>query len=96
MMWLYVVLVAVVLAALPLTWWLKRVGDRAWEQHRREQRMRELLKPTADAFVRLRIELVDNMTPALQQMAREINRIGEQMGPAFRQAAEAMRESDRP
>jgi hypothetical protein len=83
MMWLYVLLVAVVLAALPLTWWLKRAGDRAWEQRRREQRMRELLKPTSDAFLLFQIQLVDLMTPALQQLGREVDR----MADDFRRAA---------
>lgn len=100
MMWLYVVLVVVVLAALPLTWWMKRVGDRAWEQHRREQRMRELLRPTADAFIRFQVELVDNMTPALQRASREINRMTEEFqraanSPAMRAFMREIRRIER-
>lgn len=68
MTWLYVLLVAVVLAALPATVWLKRAGDESWRAHR----AKVLLTPIAEAFVRFQIEVVDRMTPALQQIGREL------------------------
>jgi Flp pilus assembly protein CpaB len=44
MTWLYVALAAVVVAAVLATEvWLKRVGDRAWRQRQREQRVRSIV-----------------------------------------------------
>lgn len=96
MTWLYVALVVVVLAALPLTWWLKRAGDRAWRAHR----ICVLSKPMTEAFIRFQIEVVDNFTPAMRQLAREVDRVAEQMrrglnSPAMRDFARDVRRMQR-
>lgn len=43
MTWLYVVLVAVVVAGFVGMLWLKRAGDRAWRMHNRCERVRSIL-----------------------------------------------------
>jgi hypothetical protein len=96
MMWLYVGLVAVVCAAVPATVWLKRAGDRAWRAHR----IRVLSRPIADAFLRFQIDVVDNMTPALQQLGREVDRMANGLrvwanSPAMREFARDVRRMQR-
>lgn len=66
MTWLYVLEVAVVLAGVGVTWWLKGASDDAWFEHR----MSQLLAPIRRDWLRFQIAVFDQMTPALQEMVR--------------------------
>lgn len=84
MMWLYVLLVAVVAAAVPVTWWLKREGDHRWRQRR-------LLAPMAKRFDDWMIEVT--LTADVENFVREMKRAGravEELGRAMRRRRRRM------
>lgn len=73
MTWLVFAALAVVLiGAVPTTVWLKRAGDRAWEEHQRRARQAELLRPIGEAFLRFQIDVADRMTPVLRKLGVEL------------------------
>ena len=85
MIWLYALLLAVIAAAFVGMLWLRRKADEAWRAHR----MRVLTRPMADAFLRFQIDFVDRVTPALQQVGREVQKMQadiERMGPRIQRA----------
>lgn len=77
-----VVCAAVVAAAVPAMFWLRREADRSW-------RIYCATRPIRDAYIRFRIVVRDAMTPALQRMAVAIA----EMEPKFREIGEAMRKA---
>lgn len=80
MMWLlYVTLAAVVVVGFSGMVWLRRLGDRLWEADRRRRREAELLEPIRQAFIRVQIQVVDLMTPALQEMGRAVARLAPEL-----------------
>lgn len=90
MIWLYVVLLVVIAAAFVGMLWLRREGERAWRAHR----IRVLTAPIRAEFLRFQLDLVDNVTPALQEMGRKLEKVRASLerayGPRIRKA---MRES---
>jgi hypothetical protein len=76
MVWLYVLLVAVVLAALPLTWWIKREGERAWRRPRVENGVL-VVNIVAD---------VQRYIRAMEEAARATERLAAAFRPRSRRA----------
>lgn len=75
---IYILCAAVIVAAVPLSWWLKRDAERSWQRHQalaRAARQREQMARLTKSFAQVRITLIDNMTPALQRAGRAVQEL---------------------
>jgi hypothetical protein len=82
---IYVLCIAVLVAATPLAWWIKREGERSWARHQRmvaEARRREQMAALSKAFVNVSIVFRDQLTPAFQRVGLAVGRMAEALREA--------------
>jgi hypothetical protein len=73
---IYLLCGLILIAAVPLTWMLKRDAEQSWRRHQEltQPRSTHLIR-LAEAFIDVQIVLADRFTPALRTIGDELARL---------------------
>lgn len=78
---IYLLCVLVLVAAVPLTWMLKRDAEQSWRRHQEltQPRSTLLIRRVTEAFIDFQIALADRFTPVLRKIGDELARLESSM-----------------